>query len=145
MQAVPILLAEDDEDDQFIVRRAFERARFRSPLRIVGNGEELMRYLRAEGEFADRDANPMPGLILLDLNMPVMSGEEALAKIKADRKLQHIPVVVLTTSDDQTGINRCYELGASTFITKPVTFKGFMGVVSELQLYWFSLVALPDD
>jgi len=145
VQAVPILLAEDDEDDQFIVRRAFERARFRSPLRIVDNGQELMRYLRGEGEFTDREANPMPGLILLDLNMPVMSGEEALAKIKADKNLQHIPVVVLTTSDDQTGVNRCYELGASTFITKPVTFKGFMSVVSELQLYWFSLVALPDE
>lgn len=145
MQPVPIVLAEDDEDDQMIVRRAFNKARFRSPLHIVDNGKQLMEYLRGEGPFSDRSAHPMPGLILLDLNMPVMNGEEALAQIKADKALQHIPVVVLTTSDDQTGINRCYELGASTFITKPVTFSGFLNVVSELQLYWFSLVQLPDD
>ncbi|WP_336367510.1 response regulator [Marinobacter sp. C2H3] len=145
MQQVPIVLAEDDEDDQLIVRKAFQQARFRSPLHIVDNGRELMHYLRGEGRYQDREAYPMPGLILLDLNMPVMNGEEALAQIKADKNLQHIPVVILTTSDDQTGINRCYELGASTFITKPVTFSGFLNVVSELQLYWFSLVALPDD
>lgn len=145
MQPVPIVLAEDDEDDQLIVRKAFNKARFRSPLQIVDNGRELMDYLKGRGKYQDREAYPMPGLILLDLNMPVMSGEEALAEIKADKKLQHIPVVVLTTSDDQTGINRCYELGANTFITKPVTFSGFLNVVSELQLYWFSLVELPDD
>ncbi|MEC7816443.1 MAG: response regulator [Pseudomonadota bacterium] len=145
MQPVPIVLAEDDEDDQLIVRKAFNKARFRSPLQIVDNGRELMNYLKGRGKYQDREAYPMPGLILLDLNMPVMSGEEALAQIKADKNLQHIPVVVLTTSDDQTGINRCYELGANTFITKPVTFSGFLNVVSELQLYWFSLVELPDD
>ena len=145
MQPVPIVLAEDDEDDQLIVRKAFNKARFRSPLQIVDNGRELMDYLKGRGKYQDREAYPMPGLILLDLNMPVMSGEEALAEIKADKNLQHIPVVVLTTSDDQTGINRCYELGANTFITKPVTFSGFLNVVSELQLYWFSLVELPDD
>ncbi len=145
MQPVPILLAEDDEDDQTIVQRAFAKARFRSPIQIVENGDQLLRYLRGEEPYQDRERYPMPGLILLDLNMPVMNGEEALARIKADPKLRHIPVIVLTTSDDQTGINRCYELGASTFITKPVTFSGFMQVVSELQLYWFSLVELPDD
>ncbi|MDI9245615.1 response regulator [Marinobacter sp. CHS3-4] len=145
MQPVPIVLAEDDEDDQMIVRKAFKKARFRSPLQMVSDGQELMRYLRAEGEYSDRQSFPMPGLILLDLNMPVMSGEEALAEIKADKNLKHIPVVILTTTDDQTGVNRCYELGASTFITKPVTFSGFLEVVSELQLYWFSLVDLPDD
>lgn len=145
MQPVPIVLAEDDEDDQLIVRKAFNKARFRSPLQIVDNGRELMDYLKGRGKYQNREAFPMPGLILLDLNMPVMSGEEALAEIKADKNLQHIPVVVLTTSDDQTGINRCYELGANTFITKPVTFSGFLNVVSELQLYWFSLVELPDD
>jgi CheY-like chemotaxis protein len=145
MQPVPIVLAEDDEDDQLIVRRAFEKARFRSPLHIVDNGQELMRYLRGEAEYSNRKDYPLPGLILLDLNMPVMNGEDALAEIKADRNLQHIPVVILTTTDDQTGVNRCYELGASTFITKPVTFSGFLDVVSKLQLYWFSLVELPDE
>jgi CheY-like chemotaxis protein len=145
MQPVPIVLAEDDEDDQLIVRRAFEKARFRSPLHIVDNGQELMRYLRGEKEYSNRQNYPLPGLILLDLNMPVMNGEDALAEIKADRELQHIPVVILTTTDDQTGVNRCYELGASTFITKPVTFTGFLDVVSKLQLYWFSLVELPDE
>lgn len=145
MQPVPILLAEDDEDDQLIVRKAFNKARFRSPLHIVDNGRELLDYLKGRGVYQDRTKFPLPGLILLDLNMPIMSGEEALANIKADQELQHIPVVVLTTSDDQTGINRCYELGASTFITKPVTFSGFLNVVGELRLYWFSLVELPDD
>lgn len=145
MQPVPILLAEDDEDDQHIVQRAFNQARFRSPVQIVENGDLLLKYLRGEGPYQDRQRYPMPGIILLDLNMPVMNGEEALAIIKADAGLCHIPVVVLTTSDDQTGINRCFELGASTFITKPVTFDGFIQVVTELQLYWFSLVELPDD
>ena len=122
-------------------------ARAASPIRsvFVENGEELLQYLRGEGKFAtSAGTQALPGLILLDLNMPRMDGRTALAQIKADPELRRIPVVVLTTSKAEEDILRTYDLGVNSFITKPVTFEALVDVVRTLNHYWIEIVELPD-
>jgi CheY-like chemotaxis protein len=104
-----------------------------------------MDYLRREGRYSDPSIDaPRPGIILLDLNMPKKDGREALAEIKGDQSLRSIPVVVLTTSKDEEDVFRTYDLGVSSFITKPVTFAGLVEVMKTWQRYWFELVELVD-
>jgi len=141
--AVIILMADDDPDDRLMAREALEEARLVNELRFVEDGEQLLDYLKRRGRFAEPDAAPRPGLILLDLNMPRKSGREALAEIKADPELRSIPVVVLTTSKAEEDILRSYDLGVNSFITKPVTFDGLVEVMRSLARYWFEIVALP--
>ncbi|GAB4180937.1 MAG: response regulator [Geothermobacteraceae bacterium] len=141
--AVIILMADDDPDDRLMAREALEEARLANELRFVEDGEQLLDYLKRRGHFAEPDAAPRPGLILLDLNMPRKSGREALAEIKADPELRSIPVVVLTTSKAEEDILRSYDLGVNSFITKPVTFDGLVEVMRSLSRYWFEIVALP--
>lgn len=141
--AVIILMADDDPDDRLMAREALEEARLVNELRFVEDGEQLLDYLKRRGRFAEPDAAPRPGLILLDLNMPRKSGREALAEIKADPELRSIPVVVLTTSKAEEDILRSYDLGVNSFITKPVTFDGLVEVMRSLSRYWFEIVALP--
>ena len=112
-------------------------------MQFVENGEELMDYLHNRGSFADKDKYPTPGLILLDLNMPKKDGREALKEIKSDEHLRVIPVVVLTTSKAEEDILRTYDLGVSSFITKPVTFAALVDVMRTLSKYWFEIVELP--
>jgi DNA-binding response OmpR family regulator len=102
-----------------------------------------MDYLQRRGEYADPKDSPRPGLILLDLNMPRKSGSEALAEIRADPDLHNIPVIVLTTSDDERDVFRSYELGVNSFITKPVSFAGLVEVMKAFGKYWIDIVALP--
>ncbi len=111
-------------------------------MRFVEDGQELMDYLRREGRFAREEA-PTPGLILLDLNMPRKDGRQALQEIKSDPALRRIPVVVLTTSKAEEDILRTYDLGANSFIAKPVTFERLVEIVRTLGLYWFNIVQLP--
>ncbi|MDP2343486.1 MAG: response regulator [Deltaproteobacteria bacterium] len=139
---VTILMADDDPDDRELTRDALIESRLRNDLRFVVDGEDLLNYLRREGRYRDEDA-PRPGLILLDLNMPRMDGREALAVIKADPALRQIPVVVLTTSKAEEDIFRSYDLGASSFITKPVTFATLVEVIRVLGRYWLEIVDLP--
>lgn len=139
---LPILLAEDDPEDQAFAREALAAARLANDLIVVQDGQELLDYLRREGAYADVSA-PRPGLILLDLKMPRMSGLEALAQIKTDPSLLSIPIVVLTTSGVDEDIARSYELGVNSFIRKPVTFNGLVEAIRELGRYWFQLVELP--
>ena len=141
---VTILMADDDEEDRMMTKEAWENARFANDLRFVNDGEELMDYLRHQGEYADAVTSPSPGLILLDLNMPKKDGREALQEIKAAAELRRIPIVVLTTSKAEEDIFRSYDLGASSYITKPVTFEGLVTIVKELGKYWFELVELPS-
>lgn len=141
---ITILYADDDEDDQLLVREALEEARLLNDLRVVNDGEELMDYLHRRGDYADPDASPRPGLILLDLNMPRKDGREALAEIKADAALRSIPVVVLTTSRAEEDILRTYDLGVSSFVCKPVTFDAMVETLSALGRYWFEIVELPE-
>lgn len=144
-RAITILMADDDEDDRDLTREALQNSRLANEMRFVVDGQDLMDYLRREGEYADPTADaPRPGIILLDLNMPKKDGREALAEIKADTALRSIPVVVLTTSKDEEDIFRTYDLGVSSFITKPVTFAGLVEVMRTWQRYWFELVELVD-
>ena len=141
-KSVTILMADDDQDDCLLVSKAFEASRLANDLRFVADGEELMDYLHCRGAYA---AAPRPGLILLDLNMPRKDGREALKEIKADSGLREIPVVVLTTSKDEEDILRSYNLGANSYITKPVTFEGLVDVMKSLGKYWFEIVELPCE
>lgn len=142
-KSISILIADDDADDRLLIEDAFRESRLSNPLAFVENGEELLHYLRGEGKFSGRDATIIPRLILLDLNMPKMDGRTALAHLKADPNLRRIPVVVLTTSKAEEDILRTYDLGVSSFITKPVTFQGLVDVVRALNNYWIEIVELP--
>ncbi len=141
---VTILIADDDADDRMLLQDAFIENGLPNELRFVNDGEELLAYLRREGAYAAPEASPAPGLILLDLNMPRLDGREALRLIKSDPRFQRIPVVVLTTSKAEEDILRTYDLGVSSFITKPVTFGGLIKIVQVLSAYWTGIVALPQ-
>jgi CheY-like chemotaxis protein len=136
-------MADDDVDDRLLARDALTECRLANDLYFVENGEELLDYLRHRGKFANLANSPSPGLILLDLNMPKKDGREALKEIKADPELRKIPVVVLTTSKADTDVGRIYELGANSFISKPVSFDSLVEVMKILGRYWFEIVELP--
>lgn len=142
-QPVTILMADDDQDDREMTADAFRECRLFNPLRFVVDGEELMDYLKRRGRFNDDVAFPMPGLILLDLNMPRKDGREALREIKVDPALSDIPVVVLTTSKAEEDIALSYRDGANSFISKPVSFNSLIDVVQTLGKYWLQIVELP--
>jgi CheY-like chemotaxis protein len=143
-RAITILLADDDREDCMLVKEALAENRLANDLRFVGDGEELLDYLHQRGPFAAPGAAPRPGLILLDLNMPRKDGREALREIKADPSLRTIPVVVLTTSAAEEDIFRTYDLGANSFVTKPVTFQSLVDVMRTLGTYWIEIVDLPS-
>jgi CheY-like chemotaxis protein len=138
-----ILLADDDEEDRELARDALQDSRLANEMKFVHDGQDLLDYLRHEGRWTQEDA-PRPGIILLDLNMPKKDGREALAEIKADESLRRIPVVVLTTSKDEADVLSTYDLGVSSFITKPVTFGGLVDVMKTWTQYWFEIVELPN-
>ena len=140
---IVILMADDDADDRLLTHRALAQSRVVNDLRFVEDGEELMEYLLHEGRYAGSDKAPSPGLILLDLNMPRKDGREALQEIKAHPKLQRIPVVVMTTSKAEEDIYRSYDLGANSYITKPVTFERLVDLMRTLGTYWIEFVELP--
>ena len=140
---ITILLADDDEDDRKLAQDALAESRLANDLHTVEDGEELMDYLLRRGKYAALADSPRPGLILLDLNMPKKDGREALREIKADPSLRQIPVVVLTTSKAEEDIYRTYDLGANSFIIKPVMFESLVRVMRDLGTYWFEIVELP--
>lgn len=142
---IVILMAEDDADDRLLAQEALEESRVLNQLRVVEDGKELMEYLHREGRYADTDSYPYPGLVLLDLNMPRMDGREALKEMKRDPRLKRIPVVVLTTSKSEEDLVRSYDLGASSYISKPVTFAGLVDVMKSLGRYWIEIVDLPPE
>ena len=144
-QKVPILMADDDEEDRLLTQEAMEGTELLNLLRFVEDGEQLMHYLTGEGEYSDREAFPLPGLILLDLNMPKKDGRECLKIIKADPKLRHIPIVILTTSKAERDILESYNLGANSFITKPVTFGSLVETMETVRKYWIQIVKLPKS
>ena len=144
-KAITILIADDDADDRLMIKEAFESSKLNNRIDFVEDGEQLLAYLRREGEFGKLEGEARPGLILLDLNMPKMDGREALRELKTDPELQYIPVVVLTTSEAEEDIVRTYGLGVNSFITKPVTFDGLVKVVKVLCNYWIEIVALPPE
>ncbi len=142
---VILLMAEDDDDDFFLASEALKEARVLNQLIRVKNGEELLHYLRGKGAYGDRSKFPMPGLILLDLNMPKIDGREALSQIKSDEQLKSTPIVILTTSKSEEDIVESYSLGSNSYIRKPVTFDNFVEVMKTIGRYWLEIVDLPSN
>ena len=141
-KTINILMADDDPDDRVLMKEALEENNLPSILNFVEDGEELMDYLHLRGRFT-RGNTIMPGLIFLDLNMPKIDGREALRLIKSDPQLRRIPVIVLTTSKSDDDINKTYDLGVNSYISKPSKFADLVRVTREIGSYWFATVQLP--
>ncbi len=142
---VTIVVADDDPDDRMLIVDAFKELRLHNPIMEVIDGQDLMDYLLHEGKYSNQNGLPLPGLVLLDLNMPKMDGREALKLIKNHPELHRIPVVVLTTSKAEEDILRSYDTGANSFIIKPVTMAAFVDTIRGLHHYWFQLVEVPVE
>lgn len=142
-ERITILMADDDPDDRLLVQDAFDEIRLANPLVFVEDGIELMDYLRRSGAYTHLAGTPLPGLILLDLNMPKKDGRETLREIKQDPALRTIPIVVLTTSNAEEDILRTYDLGSNSFIVKPVTFDKLVEIIRKVTQYWLEIVRLP--
>ena len=133
----PILLVEDSVDDQVLIRRAFTRAKLLNPLHIVDDGDKAIAYLAGEPPYDNREANPLPAIILLDLKLPRRSGHEVLKWIRGrNGELARIPVVILTSSNEKADISRAYDLGANSYLVKPVDFEGLLQMVGNIGVYW---------
>jgi CheY-like chemotaxis protein len=142
-ETIVLLIAEDDEDDYLLVKEALEDVRLRNTVHWVKDGEELMDYLLRQGEYADPEKSPRPGIILLDLNMPRKDGREALREIKSNPDLKNIPVIVLTVSRAEEDVIRSYDLGVNSYIRKPVRFDEFIEAIKIFEKYWLEIVSLP--
>ena len=140
--AHPMLLVEDSPEDREATMRAFKKAGMANPIHCCSNGDEALDYLFQRGKYADAQQAPRPNLILLDLNMPGTDGREVLAEVKKSDLLRSIPVIVLTTSTDERDIEGCYQMGANSYVKKPVDLAGFMLSVQRLKDYWFEVVIL---
>jgi CheY-like chemotaxis protein len=140
-----VLMADDDEDDRMFAQDAFEESGLPHNLDFVHDGEALIDRLNHCLDSDEPNRTSLPDLILLDLNMPRKDGREALREIKANPKLRHIPIVVLTTSNSDGDIYRSYAIGANSFITKPFAFNALVDVLNTLGKYWFSVVQLPRE
>jgi two-component system response regulator len=137
-ESQPILIVEDSEDDFEATKRAFSKANLVNPIEHASSGEAALEYLKS-------DTTVKPGIILLDLNMPGLDGRMTLDIIKQNKTLKKIPVVILTTSDDERDVKACYELGANTYIQKPVDFDGLIQAIKQLKEYWFEIALLPKE
>lgn len=142
LEIIDVLLVEDDPGDVLMTREAFEHYQIRGNLHVVGDGEQALHFLRKTEGYADV---PTPGLILLDLNLPRRNGLEVLAELKSDSQLLPIPVVILTTSQAQEDIVRSYALHANAYISKPVDFDRFIGVIGQIDDFFLTLVKLPGS
>ncbi|MGA2705898.1 MAG: response regulator [Isosphaeraceae bacterium] len=139
---IEILMVEDNPGDVDLTHEGLAESKLHNNLHAVGDGQEAMAFLRREGEYANM---PLPDLILLDLNLPGKDGREVLAEIKADEGLKHIPVVILTSSQDEEDILRSYRQHANCYISKPVRLAEFVKVVKSIESFWFTIVALPRN
>jgi two-component system response regulator len=138
-----ILVVEDNVDDYEATIRSFKAAHLHNPIHWSKSGREALDYLEHVGTYADRSTDPTPALVLLDLNMPGLDGRRVLAAVKGNQLLKRIPIIILTTSGDERDVTQCYELGASTYIQKPVDFDGLIEAVSRIKDYWFGIALLP--
>ncbi len=143
MDMIEILLVEDSLEDVEITLRAFKKQNLANKVHVVEDGEEALDYIFAKGKYKDRDFNIKPKVILLDLKLPKVSGLEVLREIRADDRTKLLPVVVLTSSQEEKDIAASYRLGVNSYITKPVDFKKFLDTVSELGMYWLLLNKPP--
>lgn len=141
-EPVVILLVEDDPGDQELIRRALLDGEIANELHIVEDGEAALDYLFCRGRYAHPCQCPVPELILLDFNLPKLNGVQVLEKVKKDARLRHIPVIVLSTSQQEMDIRQCYDSGASSYIVKPVALDGFIRMLRRIDEYWFQTVQL---
>jgi two-component system response regulator len=139
----PILLVEDSPEDFETTQRAFRKSGLKNPILLCADGDEALDFLHRRGRFADPASSPRPGIILLDLNLPGTDGRQVLEEIKSTDALKQIPVIVLTTSDDERDVAACYRAGANSYVQKPVNMDGFMRAIERLNDYWFEVVILP--
>jgi CheY-like chemotaxis protein len=144
-QSETILLAEDNEDHVLLIKRAFAKANLLNPLQVVNDGQEAIAYLAGEGIYADRSLYPFPGLLLLDLKMPNRDGFDVLKWLRHERHLPQLRIVVLTTSDRVFDMQRAYELGAHSFLTKPVDFRDFVQLGPAIKGQWLWMSRHPDS
>ena len=139
-----ILLVEDDFNDVILIQRAFRKANLAYPLQVVGNGQAALDYLVGVNDYANREHYPLPVLMLLDLKLPRKSGLEVLAWLRQQTVLKRLPVVVLTSSRENTDLKQAYDLGANSYLVKPVGFEALLEMVKILNLYWLILNQPPD-
>ena len=143
MDNLPILVAEDNEDDAFLLRRAFARAGLANPLQFVGDGEQVLAYLNGEGKYHDREMYPFPGLLLLDIKMPRMNGLEVLSVIRKDPRLKRLVVIFLTSSGQERDINRAFDMQANSYLVKPSRPEAMTEILETLKNYWLAMNHFP--
>ena len=143
MQMKHILLVEDNPDDEFLIVRELKKHSVGNEISVARDGEEALEYLFATGRYADRDANNLPTVVLLDLKLPKVDGLEVLQTIRKDERTATLPVVMLTSSDEETDVIESYNLGANSYVRKPVDFDQFREAVRKLHLYWVLLNEPP--
>ena len=139
---INILLAEDNEDDVLMIQEAFNEANLANIIDVVSDGEQALRYLRRQPPY---ETARLPGLVLLDINMPRKDGFEVLEEVKTDPRLRHLPVIMLTTSHREEDVVRSYSRGACSYVTKPIDFKQFQNVVKQFGLYWTLVARVPTS
>jgi CheY-like chemotaxis protein len=139
-QPVELLLVEDNEDDIVLTQKALKQSHLLNLIQVVRDGDEALAYLRRQGKYQRAQ---MPGLVLLDINMPKKSGLEVLQELKKDPALKHLPVVMLTVSDSEVDIVQSYANGACSFISKPVSFEKLKEVTKQFELYWTLVAKVP--
>lgn len=139
-----LLLVEDNEDDVFLMKRALKGARVVNPLFVVEDGQEAVDYLGGSGKFADRDQYPLPAVVFLDLKLPFISGHDVLAWIRRQRELESLVVIVLTSSNEPSDLNRCYALGANSYVVKPPTPEQLEELAKAFKWYWLEYNQFDD-
>ena len=139
-QSPVIVLAEDDPDDRLLFKEVMEDIPVPNPVEYIEDGQQLMDYLQRQGNYAHLQSTPLPGLILLDLNMPRKDGREALKEIKQNPALRHIPIVIMTTSNAEEDMHFCYGLGVNSFVSKPAGFDDMVGTIKKVLEYWLDVV-----
>ena len=144
MDAPGILIVEDNGDDVALIRRAFGQCKIANRLSVVSDGDAAVAYLSGTGPYADRADHPLPALVMLDLKLPRRSGLEVLEWMKHQPLLRRMPVVILTSSKEHKDVNRAYDLGANSYLTKPVEFEDLRALVERMHLYWLVMNESPD-
>ena len=140
-----LLLVEDNEDDVFLMKRALKGARVVNPLFVAEDGQEAVDYLGGAGKFADRDQYPLPAVVFLDLKLPFISGHDVLAWIRRQRELESLVVIVLTSSNEPSDLNRCYALGANSYVVKPPTPEQLEELAKAFKWYWLEYNQFDDN
>ncbi len=140
-----VLLVEDNPDDEILTLRALKKHNLANEIIVVRDGQEALDFLFAQGEFSKRDINQLPQLILLDLKLPKIDGLEVLEKLRANPVTKHVPVVVLTSSNEEKDLLKSYSLGVNSYVRKPVDFEQFLEAAKQLGLFWLVLNEVPYD